>query len=88
MHTVLKASTIVTLRPEVIPGVFSPGASQDHCVGLKVAQQTILLFAQTLREPSGGHCVELNGGSHVREARHTLGALRAPSMSGLFVLIF
>jgi hypothetical protein len=29
---------------------------------LLVAQRTILLFALTLRGPSGGHCVELKGG--------------------------
>jgi hypothetical protein len=49
----------------------------------KVVRQTIflLLFALTLRGPSGGHCVELKGGADVDEARRTLGALRAPSVS-------
>jgi hypothetical protein len=38
-----------------------------------------LLFALTLRGPSGGHCVELIGGPKSYESRHALGAQRAPS---------
>ena len=32
-----------------------------HCVGLPVTQQMTLLVTLTLRGPSGGHCVELEG---------------------------
>ena len=41
-------------------------------------------FALTLRGPSGGHCVELKRGwgvARMGEARDTLGARRAPSVS-------
>ena len=45
------------------------------------AQQMILPLALTLRGPSGGHCVELMGGAKMDDARHTLEARRAPSVS-------
>ena len=54
--------------------------SCGHCLGLPVAQQRILQFALTLRGPSGGHCVELEGGvKKMSEAHHMRGPFRPPA---------
>ena len=57
------------------------GISRVRLHGAPGRQQAILTFALTLRGPSGGHCVELQGEAKMDdEALHTLGAFRAPSV--------
>ena len=78
---------------EMQGGHFGPRAHPPATAwGCQSLSKTILLFALTLRGPSGGHCVELEGdggvvgvvAARMGKARHTLGSLRAPSVCRAF----